>query len=269
MIWAGCGGYVGHCDIVAHCDIAVYSLIITGSSEICHGDALGVGCVIFSGILHRALGIGTCRALNGRGDVIVGSGVSSSAKLVKSMVPRSLKSSDRSWIWIGFTMRSSRNWSTWVTSGSVAGGGGVGWGWVGGGLGGGGGGSDIVSFVVGRAMGVLVSLGLVEMSGIGDMTAAVAAVMPSSPLTSGFRGVVGGCWDISHSIWLHVSVSKSVLCMEMTGLSNELMELNHEKSKSGLLWSGDCTSESGEPGDRSRLGQGLTLFGVDSLLLKA
>ena len=138
MIWAGCGGYVGHCDIVAHCDIAVYSLIITGSSEICHGDALGVGCVIFPGILHRALGIGTCRALNGQGDVIVGSGVSSSAKLVKSMVPRSLKSSDRSWIWIGFTMRSSRNWSTWVTSGSVAGGGGGGggWGWVGGRAGG-------------------------------------------------------------------------------------------------------------------------------------
>ena len=96
MTWAGCGGYVGHCDIVAHCDIAVYSLIITGISEICHGDVLGVGCVIFPGILQRVLGIGTCRALNGRGDVIVGSEVSSLAKLVKSMVPRSLKSSDRS-----------------------------------------------------------------------------------------------------------------------------------------------------------------------------
>ena len=41
-------------------------------------------------------------------------------------------------------------------------------------------------------MGVLVSLGLAEMSGIGDMTVAVATVVPSSPLTSGFRGVVGG-----------------------------------------------------------------------------
>ena len=133
----------------------------------------------------------------------------------------------------------------------------------------GGGGSDTVSFVVGRAMRVLVSMGLVEMSGIGDMTAAVAAVVSSLPLTSGFSGVVGGSWDISLSIWLHVSVSKSVLCMEMTELSNELMELNDEKSKSGRLWTGDCTSESGEPGDRSRLGQGLTLFGVASLLLKA
>ena len=140
------------------------------------------------------------------------------------------------------------------------------WWWGGGG---GGGGSDTVSFVVGRAMRVLVSMGLVEMSGIGDMTAAVAAVVSSLPLTSGFSGVVGGSWDISLSIWLHVSVSKSVLCMEMTELSNELMELNDEKSKSGRLWTGDCTSESGEPGDRSRLGQGLTLFGVASLLLKA
>ena len=40
-------------------------------------------------------------------------------------------------------------------------------------------------------MGVLVSMGLAEMSGIGDMTVAVATVVPSSPLTSGFRGVLG------------------------------------------------------------------------------
>ena len=112
-------------------------------------------------------------------------------------------------------------------------------------------------------------MGLVEMSGIGDMTAAVVANVPSSPLTPGFRGVAGGYWDISLSIWLHVSVSKSVLRMEMTELSNELMELNNEKSKSGRLWSGDCTSEFGELGDKSRLGQGLTVFGVASLLLKA
>ena len=73
---------------------------------------------------------------------------------------------------------------------------------------------------------------------------------------------------MSLSIWLHVSMSKSELCIEMTELSRELIDLNDEKSKSGRLCSGDSVSASGEPGDRSRLGQGLILFGVASRCCK-
>ena len=68
LIWAGCGRYVGHCDIVVgHCDIAVVSLIIRTISEICHWYILWVGFVIFPVYLHRVLDIGTCRALMGWG----------------------------------------------------------------------------------------------------------------------------------------------------------------------------------------------------------